>query len=190
MSLSAFSASVGRALARPGDKSFFSTIDLVNQLESEKVQGRPGQLANRLAHADLVVLEADFRPTESLAIDFSAGTLDFEYTRVDPNTFVTLDMAPPYVPDKKYSLGIQYVFDLANSATLTPRLDYSYRSEMQTRAINTPNTWIDDVGLVNFRLNWESAAGDWSAALAVMNVTDEFYFTGLFGERGNRAGEF
>ncbi len=36
---------------------FFSTIDLVNQLESEKAQGRPGQLANRLAHADLVVLD-------------------------------------------------------------------------------------------------------------------------------------
>lgn len=36
---------------------FFSTIDLVNQLESEKAQGRPGQLANRLAHADLVALD-------------------------------------------------------------------------------------------------------------------------------------
>jgi DNA replication protein DnaC len=36
---------------------FFSTIELVNQLESEKAAGKPGQIANRLAHADLVVLD-------------------------------------------------------------------------------------------------------------------------------------
>lgn len=129
-----------------------------------------------------IELEADFRPTENLAIDVSAGTLDFQYTRVDPNTFVTTDMAPPYVPDEKYAVGVQYDFILANGATLTPRLDYSYRSEMQTRAINTPNTWIDDVGLVNFRLNWQSSADEWSASLAVTNLTDEFYYTGQFGE--------
>ena len=35
----------------------FSTIELVNQLESEKALGKPGQLANRLVHADLVVLD-------------------------------------------------------------------------------------------------------------------------------------
>ncbi len=36
---------------------FFSTIKLVNLLESEKTHGRPGQLANRLVHADLVILD-------------------------------------------------------------------------------------------------------------------------------------
>lgn len=35
----------------------FSTIELVNQLESEKALGKPGQLANRLVHADLVILD-------------------------------------------------------------------------------------------------------------------------------------
>lgn len=36
---------------------FFSTIELVNQLEIEKANGKPGQLANRLVHADLVILD-------------------------------------------------------------------------------------------------------------------------------------
>lgn len=36
---------------------FFSTIELVNQLESEKSVGRAGQIANRLVHADLVILD-------------------------------------------------------------------------------------------------------------------------------------
>jgi DNA replication protein DnaC len=36
---------------------FFSTVELVNQLELEKATGRAGQLANRLMHVDLVVLD-------------------------------------------------------------------------------------------------------------------------------------
>jgi DNA replication protein DnaC len=36
---------------------FFSTIELVNLLETEKLAGKPGQLANRLVHADLVILD-------------------------------------------------------------------------------------------------------------------------------------
>lgn len=126
-------------------------------------------------------VETEFRLSDNISLDFAAGTLDFNYTNVDPATFVTPDMAPPYVPDNKYSLGIQYAFDLNNSSTLTPRLDYSYRAQMQTLAINTPDTWIDDLNLVNFRLTWQSADEEWSAVLAVTNLADEFYYTGLFG---------
>ncbi len=36
---------------------FFSTIELVNALEQEKAQGKAGQIASRLVHADLVVLD-------------------------------------------------------------------------------------------------------------------------------------
>jgi len=36
---------------------FFSTIELVNQLEIEKANAKPGQIANRLVHADLVILD-------------------------------------------------------------------------------------------------------------------------------------
>ena len=36
---------------------FFSTIELVNALELEKAAGKQGQMANRLVHADLVILD-------------------------------------------------------------------------------------------------------------------------------------
>ncbi|QXX73905.1 IS21-like element helper ATPase IstB [Methylovirgula sp. HY1] len=36
---------------------FFSTVELVNALDQEKAQGRSGQIANRLVHSDLVVLD-------------------------------------------------------------------------------------------------------------------------------------
>jgi DNA replication protein DnaC len=36
---------------------FFSTVELVNALEQEKAKGRSGQIASRLAHFDLVILD-------------------------------------------------------------------------------------------------------------------------------------
>ncbi|KAI3590262.1 Mobile element protein [Cupriavidus sp. U2] len=36
---------------------FFSTVELVNALELEKVSGKPGHLATRLMYADLVILD-------------------------------------------------------------------------------------------------------------------------------------
>jgi len=36
---------------------FFSTVELVNVLEQEKAQGKAGQIAGRLAHSDLVILD-------------------------------------------------------------------------------------------------------------------------------------
>ena len=36
---------------------FFSTVELVNALEQEKNQGKAGQIAARLAYADLVILD-------------------------------------------------------------------------------------------------------------------------------------
>ena len=36
---------------------FFSTVELVNALEQEKAQGKTGQIANRLIHSDLVILD-------------------------------------------------------------------------------------------------------------------------------------
>lgn len=36
---------------------FFSTVELVNQLEQEKAQGKAGQLAHRLMYVDLVILD-------------------------------------------------------------------------------------------------------------------------------------
>ena len=36
---------------------FFSTVELVNALEQEKLQGKAGQIAARLGHVDLVILD-------------------------------------------------------------------------------------------------------------------------------------
>ena len=46
------------AVARHGKRvGFYSTVDLVNQLELEKAAGRQGKIAERLLHVDLVILD-------------------------------------------------------------------------------------------------------------------------------------
>jgi iron complex outermembrane recepter protein len=153
--------------------------------------GAPCAMSANVGDAEItgVEIEAEFRPIDQLSIDMSFGFLDFKYTRVDPLTFVSLDMTTVYTPDEERSLGIQYEFDLANGGKLTPRLDYNYRSEIQTAAINqpstaqptAPSTELDDLALWNFRLNWDSPTEVWSAALTIANLTDEFYYESQFG---------
>jgi outer membrane receptor protein involved in Fe transport len=48
-------------------------------------------------------------------------------------------------------------------------------------APDLPSTLLDDLSLWNFRLNWDSPAEIWSAALTVTNLTDEFYYESQFG---------
>jgi DNA replication protein DnaC len=61
---------------------FFSTVDLVNALEQEKLQGKSGQIAGRLAHSDLVILDelgylAAIAKQSSAAFSASGGALLF-----------------------------------------------------------------------------------------------------------------
>jgi DNA replication protein DnaC len=53
---------------------FFSTVELVNALEQEKAQGRSGQIANRLVHSNLVILDE----TGYLPFSASGGALLFQ----------------------------------------------------------------------------------------------------------------
>lgn len=53
---------LGTAIASQAVKSgskarFFNVVDLVNQLEQEKLAGRAGYLASRLRHVDIVILD-------------------------------------------------------------------------------------------------------------------------------------
>ena len=41
----------------PSSSTIFSTVELVNALEVEKASGKAGQIAHRLAYADMVILD-------------------------------------------------------------------------------------------------------------------------------------
>lgn len=71
---------------------FFSTVELVNALEQEKAQGKAGQIANRLLHSDLVILdELGYLPFSASggALLFHLLSKLYERTRVIITTNLT-----------------------------------------------------------------------------------------------------
>ena len=140
--------------------------------------GAPCTMSTNVGDADIkgVELEAQIQPTEALTIDASVGYLDFQYQNVIAATGVTRDMTNIYTPDFTAAAGVAYQFNLGTAGSLTPRLDYSYRSEIYTDAVNTPITRISPQGLLNAKLTWRAADGGWEASLASTNVTDAFYY--------------
>lgn len=92
---------------------------------------------------------------------------------------MTLSTRPPNIPRWKGSLGAQYTLSLGNAGEITARADYSYRSRVFYDLANTPAGAQGGFGLLNTRLEWDDAAGKWSAALEISNATDKLYYYSL-----------
>jgi iron complex outermembrane receptor protein len=131
--------------------------------------------------------EGEWFVTDALRVDGSVGVLDFDYTRIDPNTAALPGFVPPYTPELTWSVGAQYEFALAGGSTLTPRIDATYRDAVYSEALNAPTNLIEDYTLVNARLSWVSPDADWKVALEVTNLFDEYYFLTLL-DVSNTAG--
>lgn len=127
-----------------------------------------------------VEFEAEWHPVDAAIIDASVSHLDFSYQEtVSP---VTLSDVPPFTPEWKWSVGGQYTWGMGSLGSFTARIDASYQSEVFIGPINTVHNQIDDYILTNARLMWRSADDAWDAALEVTNLTDEYYFQGLFDQ--------
>jgi iron complex outermembrane receptor protein len=141
--------------------------------------GAPCLMPVNAGDADIkgVELEAQLQLTRALAMDASLSYLDFEYTRINPATGITLDMISTYTPERKASLGIEYGFELGSGGTLTPRADWNYQSEIYTNtAVNTAGNRVAGYGVTNLRLMWADAEAQWEGSLALTNVFDKFYY--------------
>lgn len=143
--------------------------------------GAPCAMTANIGDADIkgVELEAKIRPVDALMFEVSAGWLDFEYQDVNPATAVTLDMISVYTPEITIAAGLSYEIDLGNAGTLTPRVDYNYRSEIYADAVNSPASRLDSLGLLSARLTWRDADERWEASLSGANLQNEFYYESL-----------
>lgn len=165
----------------------------ITQVACETVFGGFGapclQPANAgTAEVSGIEAELTWLPTDRLMIDAAVSTLDFDYTEVDPNTAVGLDMITPYTPELKWSAGVQYAFELGTGGSLTARLDAYYQDEIFTEPLNDENNRIDDYTVLNGRLTWRSPEDTWDVALEVTNLTDEVYYLTKFFDQFQSSG--
>jgi len=139
----------------------------------------PCAMTTNIGDADIKGLELEMQaePVDGLRFDASIGKLSFKYTKINPTSGLSLGFKNVYTPDLNLSAGVQYEFSAGSHGSVIPRLDYSYHSDFFTDADNNkPLNKIDSQGLVNARLTWKGPNDQWEGALAVTNLTDEFYY--------------
>ena len=133
--------------------------------------------------------------TDSLQLEGSIGYI--EYDRVDPGTSglcrfdANGNLCPaPRTPEWTAAFGLTYDVPLSNGSAISFRADATYQSRMFF-GTDPVNGFQNDLTLMNARITWESANGDWSAALFGTNLTDKEYFHGklsLVGVLGREQG--
>jgi len=129
-------------------------------------------------------IEASYVPTDAWLVQASVGYIDAEYTQL---TQTVLDNSPitkstdlAQTPEWSTSLGIAYTYEVKDWGTLTPRVDWSYRSESYNDAINTPEIRQGAYNLINASINFLSLDESWEVILSGRNLNSELYLsTGL-----------
>lgn len=83
----------------------------------------------------------------------------------------------PLTPELTAAIGPSYEFALASGATITTRIDYSFRDEMYGEPSSDPGrlTLIGSRELVNMDIAYSPAGADWTVALYGHNIFDERY---------------
>lgn len=136
-------------------------------------------------------LEVLSKPTPELMIEAGIGFLDAEYTDVDIGAVaggsgggVTLDDQLQNAPKWTLSAGVSYDFAIGSTGTITPRLDWSFRSMVANDAVNTPLIVQESYHLLNASLIFKSDDEAWRAVVGVKNLTDEAYLVAGYEDAG------
>jgi iron complex outermembrane receptor protein len=134
------------------------------------------------AEAKGIELELNYAATDNLLLDANLGWLDTRYTD-SRSPAVTLNTEFSRAPDNTYNFGLQYAAHLGSGATLTPRLDASYTGpywrsstpSLRQNAYGVPRDFeAGDYWLVNARLGFTPANGNYELSLFGLNLTDEY----------------
>jgi iron complex outermembrane receptor protein len=138
------------------------------------------------AKIDGFELETTIIPMRGLMIEGGLSYLDARYTELGagvPTGAGGLNLYTPFqnTPEKQASLSASYAFDLSGGSTLTPRLDWSYRSKTSMDTLDSPLIRQKAYSLLNASIAYVPSGADWRVSGGITNLTKERYFTaGLF----------
>ncbi|MFB0612026.1 TonB-dependent receptor [Aurantiacibacter poecillastricola] len=125
-------------------------------------------------------LELSAYPVDGLSFDGALSYIDFQY---DEDTVIpaglTGDEVTPYTPEWTFAIGAQYDHYTPAGSKISFRFDGSYQSEIYTETFNTSWSRIDGYFLGGARLAYTDPGDDWTVALRVDNLFDEYYFQSI-----------
>ena len=126
-----------------------------------------------------VEAEVTIEPTAGLMIN---GALGYNKFKSNGTSAAFFDPSNRIQPRLNASAGIQYSFP-APGGTLTPRIDWRYRSLMTYNPAPTTATIplfnVPGQSVVDAKLTYEFDE-DWRASLSVTNLFDKFYYNNKF----------
>ena len=122
-------------------------------------------------------VDATWQATDNLLLSAAVGTIDGEWTAIDPLMAdnILIDSEPQRMPDLSYSLGVLHTVATGNGGELATSLNYGWRDDQASSSLQTRTIPIEAYGLLNARLKWSSPDDKWSVALFCANCLDEDY---------------
>ncbi|MGE0543929.1 MAG: TonB-dependent receptor [Dehalococcoidia bacterium] len=122
-------------------------------------------------------LELQAAVSAGLLLEAGLGYLDAEYTEVSGAAALAgLNEDKKFVNAPKWTLSAAatYEFDIG-VGTLSPRVDWSYRTRTYNNAVNTPEISQPGFHLFNASLSFDSPDRLWRVAAGVKNIGDKNY---------------
>ncbi|MBH0111882.1 TonB-dependent receptor [Novosphingobium sp. YJ-S2-02] len=128
-------------------------------------------------------LETNFAPGNGIRLNASLGMTDADYKELNEGVQgLTLDSKFVYVSKWTASASGEKEFDLDSAGTVTPHLDWSYRSGFFTNAngINNPELYQPGYSVFNANVRWRDAGENLSFTVGVDNLGNKKFRT--FGD--------
>lgn len=154
----------------------------MNDYEDIQVSTNPdftggATITQNAAQAEISGLELEFTwvPNSVFLLEGGMGYLNARYDELNDDVQFSSSNEFARIPEWSANLAASYIVDLDSGASITPRLDWSYKSQMQGTAENDEDVVQDSFQVLNANIGYASASGDWSANLGVTNLTDEEY---------------
>jgi iron complex outermembrane receptor protein len=128
--------------------------------------------------------EIQLRPGAGWFAEAAVGLTDAHYKSIDfATTLVNSSNAFERISKWTVSAGIQKKIEFDGGSSLTPRLDWSYRSKFFNDAFNTPQIAQAGYHLFDVNTTWRSASEKFSIAANVKNIFNKrFLISGDYGD--------
>jgi len=133
--------------------------------------------------------EVEAEPVPQLLLNGSFGFLNYRTIDLGSAAGVaggpTEHTRPPYIPKWKFNVGVQYGIGFAGGSVLTPRIDYTYQTDVFNDPSNDPLALQPAYGLLDARLTWDSPQRQWQAAVLLQNALDKVYYINKYDNSGS-----
>ncbi|MDB5678291.1 TonB-dependent receptor [Sphingomonas bacterium] len=145
-------------------------ISDINNVAKARIQGFEGELT--------------IVPVKGFELSGTVGYVDDKYTKLQPGAIVAPTGKIPYVPTWNVGVSARYKIDLGSGGTLTPSVNYAYRSSSFSTPINSAVSFMPSYGIIGARLAYAPRKGPWEVSVFGTNLADKRYITSIGDSQG------